>query len=201
MPAIGELLLGAWNIIKMGLSGVGKILGSLDGRGWLELIATIAAAAALAHFGLDARHWRKQDGQDVKALQAEKAAFAKTVADYRTIATKQKAADAAMNAATVNQQQSINQEQSDEFQARLAAARARYDSLSRTPPANPRSGSGTTVPVIPAATSGLDAATGQDGLPTDDQYLCTAQSIQLDELIKWAKAQHNVDPNEKPHVP
>jgi len=51
------------------------------------------------------------------------------------------------------------------------------------------------VPGVSAAPGGPDEAAGQDQLPQSDGLTATEQAIQLDELIKWVKAQAAVDPN------
>ena len=45
------------------------------------------------------------------------------------------------------------------------------------------------LPGLPAAPGGADQAAGQDRLPDADRLIATEQAIQLDELIKWVKAQ------------
>jgi hypothetical protein len=51
------------------------------------------------------------------------------------------------------------------------------------------------VPKLSAAAGGAAQAAGQDRLPAPDALTATEQAIQLDELIKWVKAQAEVDPN------
>jgi hypothetical protein len=49
------------------------------------------------------------------------------------------------------------------------------------------------VPRLSAAAGQSPQAAGQDGL--SDRLIATEQAIQLDELIKWVKAQSKVDRN------
>jgi hypothetical protein len=46
---------------------------------------------------------------------------------------------------------------------------------------------------ISAAPGGAAEAAGENGLPLADRELATEQAIQLDELIKWVRAQAAVD--------
>jgi len=82
------------------------------------------------------------------------------------------------------------------FEARLAAARAAAERLRLRPAAAADSGAGTGTPVsrIPTSTGGSAQTPGQDGLPPSDALTATEQAIQLDELIKWVKAQASVQP-------
>jgi hypothetical protein len=51
------------------------------------------------------------------------------------------------------------------------------------------------VPDLPAAAGRPAQAAVQNGLPAADALTATEQAIQLDELIKWVRNQHDVDPN------
>jgi hypothetical protein len=51
------------------------------------------------------------------------------------------------------------------------------------------------VPLLPAAPDGPAQAADQDRLSQSDALTATEQAIQLDELIKWVRRQHEVDPN------
>lgn len=193
MPAIGEIFLGFWNLTKMGFSAVGKFLSSLDAQGWIGLIVCIPLAyVALSQWG-DARHWHKQSDRNELLYKREHLAFGLTVIAYRTAAAHQKAVDDAKNTRTVAEQQAINMEKSDEYEARLAAARAEYERLSRASASHPGNSTGTAMPSLPTTSVEPSDAAGQDRL--SDALTCTAQSIQLDELIKWNLKQHQVDPN------
>jgi hypothetical protein len=50
------------------------------------------------------------------------------------------------------------------------------------------------VPGLAAPPGGVAQAAGEDGLPLADRELATKQAIQLDELIKWVRRQHAIDP-------
>lgn len=51
------------------------------------------------------------------------------------------------------------------------------------------------MPVLADAAGGSSEAARKDGLPAADRLLATEQAIQLDELIKWIRAQAKVDNN------
>ena len=57
------------------------------------------------------------------------------------------------------------------------------------------------LPGLSAASGGAAQAAGEDRLPAPDALTATEQAIQLDELIKWVKAQAAIDPNEVRKVP
>jgi hypothetical protein len=51
------------------------------------------------------------------------------------------------------------------------------------------------MPGLPAPAGGSAQGAGEDRLPHSDALTATEQAIQLDELIKWVKAQAAVDPS------
>jgi len=51
---------------------------------------------------------------------------------------------------------------------------------------------------VPAASGGPSQTPGEDRLSVADALLATEQAIQLDELIKWTKAQAAVQPSFEP---
>ena len=53
-------------------------------------------------------------------------------------------------------------------------------------------------PSLSAPARGTAQAAGQDGLPPQDALMATELAIQLDELIKWVRAQADVDPKAVP---
>lgn len=175
---------------------------------WFRLVNPqgIAGLAVAAILGLlliaariDARHFKKQSAQFEQLYRAETKAHAETVANYRVAAERARAADRA-NAERVDLAQSrINQRTSNDFQARLAATRARADRLRGQTPAAADRGGGGSAPLsgVPAPAPGVAQAAGQDRLPHPDLLIATEQAIQLDELIKWVRAQALVDPNDR----
>jgi signal transduction histidine kinase len=171
-------------------------------------IAGIAVSLALAILLViqrgETHHWRKQSGQFEQLYQREQAALAGTVANYRAAAEAARAADRANAQNVAAEQTKISQEKSDEFETRLAAARAAAERLriGAAAAANPRSRGAAPVPGLSAAAGQPDQTAREDGFSIPDSLTATEQAIQLDELIKWVKAQAEVQPNAdspKPH--
>ncbi|MES2120327.1 MAG: hypothetical protein V4513_07090 [Pseudomonadota bacterium] len=171
-------------------------------------IAGLVASAGLALFLLlakgEARHWKEQSAQFEQLYRAEQAAFAATVANVRAAAEAARAADAANASRVAAEQKAINERTADDYQARIAAARAaaanvisgrlRRDSQGA---ANSSSGAKSSVSGLSAAPGGLAQAAVEDRLPDADALTATEQAIQLDELINWIRAQAKVDNNSR----
>ncbi len=66
---------GGW--LKAAFAAVASFFRALNAQGWAGLIVCVCLSFATLHFAVDARHWHKQDGRDVKALNAEIANEAK----------------------------------------------------------------------------------------------------------------------------
>ena len=127
--------------------------------------------------------------------RAGEAALAGTVANYRTAADRARAADRAAAARVAAQHATINQRTADDYQARLAAARARADHLrrhSQAAAADPGARRSAPVPGLAAAPGKPAQTPAQAGLSQPDALTATEQAIQLDELIKWVRRQHQV---------
>jgi len=168
----------------------------------IQGVAGIAVALALAILLLvqrgETRHWQKQSGHFEQLYTKKQAALAGTVANYRAAAQQAEAADKANVERVATEQRNINERISNDFEARLAAARSlaqRLREQSAAAAADPRSGAGAPVPGLPAAAGGAHETAGQDPLPQSDALTATEQAIQLDELIKWVRKQAAVDPN------
>lgn len=199
MPALALALLG-WG--KLAAQGV---VGWLSRRSLAEIAAlVISIALVIDHLALLAshRHSTKVEAQLSKctdARKADQAAFAQTVANYRAAAAKAAADDAANKQRVEHEQATINEGTDHDFQARIADARARAGRLrTGTPAANPGGGSGASVPGVPAPACRPAQSAGENGLPASDALTATEQAIQLDELIKWVRGQHAIDPNGAP---
>lgn len=173
-------------------------------------IAGLAATAVLLCLLLlqkgETRHWRKQSAQHERLFRAEQAAFAATVVNYRAAADAARAADRAAAERVAAQQRTISERTANDYQTRLAAARASADRLQRQAgraAADPRSGRAAAMPASGAGPGAAADAAAQDRLPLAAEDLnwrlvATEQAIQLDQLIKWVKAQSAVDPNAGP---
>jgi hypothetical protein len=162
-----------------------------------RLGGVLLLALALILLVHDRNHWKGTAELRHQQLAQAKAAFDQTVAGYRAAAAQARAADAANAARVEAEQAAINERTEDEYQTRIAAARADARRLRRYTAAAADSGDGGRAPVpsLPAPTGGAAQSAGQDGLPDTDKLIATEQAIQLDELIKWVRAQAAVDPN------
>ena len=170
-------------------------------QGWAGLAASAALLALLILQKGETRHWRKQSAQYERLYRAEQAAFAVTVANYRAAAEAARRSDRENVERVAAEQRAINERTSNDYEARLAAARAAAERL-RSParPAAPDPGRrrATPVPGVPGPSGGAAETAGQNGLSVDDALVATEQAIQLDELIEWVKRQAKVDPNADP---
>ncbi|HEX5257452.1 MAG TPA: hypothetical protein VFW35_01585 [Sphingomicrobium sp.] len=172
----------------------------LNIQGVAGLAVGLALALLLVIQKGETRHWKKESGHFEQLYGEEQTALAGTVADYRAAAAQAQASDKANAERVAAEQQSINERTSDDYEARLAAARSlaqRLRGQSAGAAADPRGGAGAPMPGLPAAAGGPLEAAGQDGFPQSDQLTATEQAIQLDELIKWVRAQAAVRPQAK----
>jgi hypothetical protein len=173
------------------------ILRFLNIQGIAGLAASVCLALLLVLQKGETRHWKKQSGQFEQLYVGERAAFASTVANYRAAAETARAADRASAARVAAEQDSINQRSQNAFEARLADARARAERLrqNHVAAADPGARGSASMPGLSVASG--DAAQGPDQgrLSSTDALTATEQAIQLDELIKWVRAQAKVDNN------
>lgn len=168
-------------------------------QGIAGLAASICLALLLVLEKGETRHWKKQSREYQQLHRDEQAAFAGTVANYRAAAEQARAADRANADRVAAEQRIINERIAHDFEARLAVARAaaeRLRSEARTAGADHRDRRAAPVPGLSAAAGRAAQSPGEDGLPHPDRLIATEQAIQLDELIKWVRRQHSVDPNE-----
>lgn len=173
------------------------ILRLLSPQGIAGIAVSLALAVLLVIQKSETRHWKEQSARFEQRYQQDQAAFATTVANYRTAADQARAADR-MNAERVTaEQRSINERTSHDFETRLADARVAAERLRLTAQTAANSGArgGASVPGLPAAAGSAAQAAGQDQLSPADALTATEQAIQLDELIRWVKQQRGIDPN------
>lgn len=176
-----------------------SLLRLLNIQGIAGIAVGLALAILLVIQKAETNHWKKESEQFEQLYQQQQSALATTVSNYRAAAGQAEAADRANAERVAAQQQTINERTSDDYQARLAAARAlaqRLRGQTASAAADPGHGRAAPVPALPASPGGLAQAAGQDRLPLADAELATEQAIQLDELIEWVRRQHSVDPNE-----
>lgn len=170
------------------------ILRLLGWQGIAGLGAALILSLLLAIQKGETRHWRKQSASFEQLYRQEQSAFATTVANYRAAAEQARAAHLANAARAAAEQRAINERTSNDYEARLAAARADAQRLrvqSQTA-AHPGAGGNPSMPGLSASPSGAAQAAGEDRLPAPDRLTATEQAIQLDELIKWVRQQHAV---------
>jgi len=160
-----------------------------------RLGGVLIVALTLTFLVHDRNHWKGTAELRQQQLAQTKAAFDQTVAGYRAAAARARVADAA-NAARVKAEQSaINERTEDEYQTRIAAARADARRLrdNQAAAANPRSGRAASMPGLPTPASGIAQAASEDRLSESDRLIATEQAIQLDELIRWVRQQQAVN--------
>jgi hypothetical protein len=177
-----------------------SVLRLLNVQGIAALAAIFALALLLAVKTGEARHWKKESARFERLYGEQQSALTATIANYRAAAAQARNADQANAERVVAEQQAINERTSNDFEARVAAARVsaqRLRGTSATAAADRRGGGAAPVPGLPAAPGGAAQAAGHDGLPDSEALTATEQAIQLDELIKWVKAQAKVD-NQSP---
>jgi len=167
----------------------------LNIQGIAGITASVALLALLLVQKVETRHWRKQSGQFEQLYRGEQAASAQTVASYRAAAEAARAADAAAAQHIRAEQNAINERIANDYDTRLAAARARAEQLRIAAGAAATGCGASPVPALPAPACGTAQAAGQDRLPATDALTATEQALQLDELIRWVRAQAGVDPN------
>ena len=172
----------------------------LNPQGICGIAVSLALGLLLVIEKAETRHWKSESTRFEQLYRNEQSAFATTVAEYRAAAEAARAADLAAAQRVVAEQQAINQRSQNDLQARLADARGRAEQLrlQARAPANPGSRAAAPVPGLSVAAGGSAQAAGQDRLPAADALTATEQAIQLDELIKWVRAQGAVDMNARP---
>lgn len=173
------------------------ILRLLNVQGIAGIAVSLCLAILLVIQKGETRHWKKQSAQIQRLYRGEQDAFANTVANYRAAADQARAEDKAIARRVAAEQRAINERTTNDFQARIAAARAAAERLRLQPQAaaDRGSGRGAPVPRLSAASGGPAEAAAEDRLPPADALTATEQAIQLDELIKWVRAQAEVDPD------
>ena len=163
----------------------------------LKLVAGLCAALLLALLVHDRNRWKSTAALRHGQLVAERNAHAATIANYRAAAEQARLKDLESLARVKAQQARINERTADEFQDRIAAARSAYERLRRQAgaDADPSRRRAAPVPGLSASAEGAPQGAGEDRLSGSDRLLATEQAIQLDELIKWVRRQHQVKPD------
>ena len=100
------------------------ILRLLNWQGVAGIAASLAIALLLVIQKSETSHWKKQSASFELLYRQEQGAFATTVADYRAAADRARAADQANAERVAAEQAAINERTSNDFEVRIAAARA-----------------------------------------------------------------------------
>jgi hypothetical protein len=186
------------------LPRVGRFFGAIPSQVYLALGGALAVVLGTVwyHHAINAAEKRGGAAQ----YQTDKAALDQTAANYRAAADQAKAEDAANAQRVANEQSAINERIGNEYEARLAAARALAGRLREQARAKTNPGSSTGAPVsgLPSTASVIaEAACDRlsDGSFADLRLCATEQGIQLDEIISWTIAQHNINVNNNPPPP
>jgi hypothetical protein len=175
-----------------------SLLRILNVQGIAGLAVGVALGVLLLIQTGETRHWQKQSSQFERLYAQEQAALAGTIANYRVAAGQARIADQANAQRVAAEQQAISERTSNDYEARLAAARTlaqRLRDAAAGAAADPGGRAAASVPGLSSAAGGPVEAARQDRLSLADRQLATEQAIQLDELIKWIRAQAKVDNN------
>ena len=169
----------------------------LNWQGIAGLGASVCLAALLTVQILQTRHWRARSVSFETLYRQEEASLATTIANARVAAASARAADRANADRVADEQRAITERTSDDYETRLATARAHAERLRLAAQAATHRGVRGAAPVsgLPAATGSAAPAAGEDRLPPADALIASEQAIQLDELIKWVRRQAEVDNN------
>jgi len=166
---------------------------------WLyKILGAAVAVGALLWLVQSRDHWRDEARANAGLFHAEQAAHSATIANYRAAADQARREDAANLARVKAAQAQITERTANDYESRIASARAdalRLREQAGSAATDPRASGGAQVPRIPAPAGGASETAGEDRLPQSDRLLATEQAIQLDELIKWVRAQAAVPVN------
>lgn len=175
-----------------------SLLRLLNVQGIAGLAIGIALTILLVIQKGETSHWKEQSAHFEQLYGEQQTALADTVANYRAATEQARAADQANAERVAAEQRSINERTSNDYETRLAAARLSAERLRGEASGTPTDGRArrdAPVPSLSAATGGPPQNAREDGFPQSDRLTATEQAIQLDELIKWVKAQAQVKAN------
>jgi hypothetical protein len=168
---------------------------------WLYRILGAAVAAAALLWLIQSRdHWRDEARANAGLFQAEQAAHSATLANYRAAAEQARREDSENLARAEAAQAQINERTGNEFESRIASARAHAGRLREQALAaatDPGARRAAPLPAVPNSARGAPQAAGESGFSLTDREIATEQAIQLDELIKWVHRQAEVKADER----
>lgn len=172
----------------------------LNPQGIAGVAISTCLAVLLVIQKAETHHWKRLGARFEQLYRDEQSAFAATVANYRAAADAARTADKANAERVASAQRAINERTVHDFEARLADARARAEQLrvgAAHAAADRGHRSGPPMSGLPAPAIRPAQSPDEDRLPLADALTASQQAIQLDELIKWVKAQAAVNPNPK----
>ena len=105
------------------------ILRLLNAQGIAGIVLGVALGLLLVVQKAETGHWKKQSGKFEQLYRDSERVLATTVADTRAAATAARAADEVNITRVAAEQRAINERTKDDFETRLAAARARAAAL------------------------------------------------------------------------
>jgi len=173
------------------------ILRLLTWHGIAGIAASMGLAALLAMQWVQTRHWRARSAELEVLYRQEQASLAATIANARAAADSARAADRANADRVIAEQRAITERTHDDYETRVAAARAHAERLrlASQAAADLRAGGTASMPGVPTTAGSAAQAANEGRLPPADALIATEQAIQLDELIKWVRRQAAVDNN------
>lgn len=166
-------------------------------QGWIGIALTIVLSTVLGFQTVGRIHTQHQLTSVTALYKAEQSAHLQTEVNYRRAAEQARTDNLALVAKVKAEQSAINQRSTKDYEDRIAAARARADSLRHGAPPTAHPGAAGTAgsPGVRQPAPGTDEAPGDPRLPLAERLIATEQAIQLDELITWVEKQAGVKVN------
>lgn len=167
------------------------------------VLLLFAIHVAVHQFAIDPG-LRGQRDTAIAERDASILAHARTILSYRRAASRAAEEDAANKRHVQTEQTRISQEVANDFETKLADARARAAGLAeqlrdRASRTDPGGGTAAPVPSVPAAAGRAAQTSEQDRLSAAGEFAlaerltATEQALQLDSLIDWVERQAAVD--------
>ncbi len=169
-----------------------SLLRLLDFKAACALAAAMLLGGLLGHAWLDARKWHRSSDRFERLYRAEQSTRLAEAQAVRIASAQAAAADAVHARQVETLQNQISQRSDHDVQTRLADVRARYQRLhqgDRDAATAASRRTGAAVPGSGTSSHGAGQAADEAGLSGPDALIATEQAIQLDELIKWVRAQ------------
>ena len=163
-------------------------------RNWQAALGLLFAAV-LAGLLASRTHQRDEARAALEREHQARILFAERV---RAAAERIRADFTASARRVERQQDQISQETSHDYQARISDLRRRLSALQLRPGpaggADPGSAGRPHLPALPASARGADGAADADRLSLAERLLCSEQSVRLDALQRWVRAQAALPP-------